>query len=46
MECKHIDLDATTAVFAPLKTPAEIERANDFVLQHPHKRFAGLQLVN
>ena len=46
MEPNNIDLDSTTPVFAPLKTPAEIQRANDFVLQHPYNRFAGLQLIN
>jgi uncharacterized protein (TIGR00369 family) len=46
MKQEQIDLDATTPVFAPLKTPAEIQKANDFVLQHPYNRFAGLQLVS
>ena len=46
MTREKIDLDATTPVFAPVKTPAEIQKANDFVLQHPFIRFAGLQLVS
>ena len=46
MTQEKIDLDATTPVFATVKTPAEIQKANDFVLQHPFIRFAGLQLVS
>lgn len=43
---ENIDLDATTPIFAPVKTPTEIQKANDFVLQHPYNRFAGLQLIS
>lgn len=46
MTQEDINLETTMPVFAPVKTPAEIRRANDFVLQHPYHRFAGLQLVS
>lgn len=46
MKQENIDLDATTPIFAPVKTPTEIQKANDFVLQHPYNRFAGLQLIS
>jgi uncharacterized protein (TIGR00369 family) len=46
MKQENIDLDATMPVYAPVKTPTEIQKANDFVLQHPYNRFAGLRLIS
>lgn len=46
MKQENFDIDATAQMFAPVKTPTEIQKANDFVLQHPYNRFAGLQLIS
>jgi uncharacterized protein (TIGR00369 family) len=46
MKQDSIDLDATMQIFSPVKTPTEIQKANDFVLQHPYNRFAGLHLIS
>ncbi len=46
MKQENFDIDATAQMFAPVKTPTEIQKANNFVLQHPYNRFAGLQLIS
>ena len=46
MNQKDKDIDSTIPTYPVVKTPAEIERANNFVLQHPYHRFAGLQLIS
>ena len=40
------EMEATLQTEPPVKTPGEIERANDLVLSHPFHRFAGLTLVS